>query len=364
MYLISNNYGIFARKHKRRNFQMGLFDKFSKKKADDETENTEQTAAENEAEKETEAEEADAAETEEKEPEAKAEAKEEAEAKAQPERKEPERKEMPAKAYPTPESSQRTRFTLVVENVFAVDGSVVCVGNLHGRISKGDSFFLIHPKYPAGILANADTLVVGEETPEFAENCRVAVKTSAVDDPKEVPKYTVLSNVAPQVRPDPSKPLENPFLVGLTCEYNRFVKDSEFTYTFMAGLLTARYITPADMQLEAPDENGRTAVKNSKISFKLLRNPNDPKTLALPIFTDMAALRLWKGALDGTPDGEKPKTLLMPFERCAEIGLKNSGVVINPFGPAPVLINNMNIQNTLNLGKQALAKQKELEEKK
>lgn len=337
---------------------MGLFDKFSKKKADD--------AEEKETKAVTETEEKDAA------------AEENIEAAAPAEEKQPEPENepetadekpaeneggMPAKTYPTPES-KRTRFTLVVENVFTVDEneSIAVVGNLHGRINKGDKFYLIHPKFPTGIVASAETLVVDKETPDFAENCRVAIKMTDIKDPAEIPKFSVVSNVAPQVRPDPSKPLENPFLVGLTCEYNRLVKDNEFTYTFMAGLLTSRYITPADMELEAPDAEGKTTVKNSKISFKLLRNPNDPNTLALPIFTDMAALRLWKGALDGTPEGEKPKTLLMPFERCAEIGLRNSGVVVNPFGPAPVLVSTTNIQNTLNLGKQAIAKHKELEE--
>ena len=247
-----------------------------------------------------------------------------------------------------------TRFTLVVENVFSVDEnvSIAAVGNLHGKINKGDRFYIIHPGFPAGITASAETLVVDQETPDSAEECRLAIKITDISDPKRIPKYSVISNIAPQVRADPSKPLENPYLVGLSMEYNRLVKDNEFTYAFMVALLTSRYVTPAEMQLEEPDENGKVQLKDAKISFRLLRNPANKEQLALPVFTDNSALRLWKGALEPNANGEKPKTVIFPFERCAEVGKQNGGIVVNPFGPAPVLISNQNIENTLKLGKQ------------
>lgn len=289
-----------------------------------------------------------------------------AEETAEPETKSDAADEAPAsdnKANPDSTVAGSTRFTLVVENVFTVDEneSIAAVGNLHGKITQGDKFWIIHPKFPNGIEAEADTLVVDKETPETAENCRVAIKLTAVTNPGDIPKYAVISNIAPQTQPDPSKPIENPFLIGLTCEYNRLVKDNEFTYTFMVALLTSRYVTPADMELEEPDtETGRVMLKGSKISFKLLRHPSDETQLVLPIFTDMAALRLWNNAFDNA-DGDKLKTVLMPFERCAEIGTKNGGIVVNPFGPAPVFIGNQNIENTIKLGRQALERQKTLE---
>lgn len=257
-----------------------------------------------------------------------------------------------------------TRFTLVAENIFTVDEgeSIAMAGNLHGKINKGDKFFLIHPKFPAGIIAEADILVVGEETPDTAENCRVAVKIKTNTAADFFPKYTVLSNIAPQVRVAPNVPLENPYLISMTMEYDRLVKDNEFTYSFMVALLTSRYITPVDMEFTEPYEDGKTHIKDSKVKFKLLHHPNDNDLLCMPVFTDTAALKLWKGILDPTPEGDRAKTMLLAFEQCADIGKKNGGIVINPFGPTAVFISKTNLENTLQLGKQAVAKQKEIEE--
>lgn len=259
-----------------------------------------------------------------------------------------------------------TRFTLVAENIFTVDEgeSIAMAGNLHGKINKGDKFFIVHPKFPAGILAEADTLVVGEETPDTAENCRVAVKIKTNTGADFFPKYTVLSNIAPQVRVTPNVPLENPYLIAMTMEYERLVKDNEFTYSFMAALLTSRYITPVDMELTEPDEAGKTQIKDSKVKFKLLRHPNNSDLLCMPVFTDTAALKLWKGILEPTPEGERAKTMLLAFEQCADIGKKNGGLVLNPFGPTAVYISNANLENTLQLGKIAVEKQREIEANK
>ena len=314
---------------------MGLFDKFSKKKDDDEEEKTEDLEAVNESAKEEE----------------------------KPEKPQ-ETADAAKKNEAAEEPAKPTRFTLVVENVFVVDEneSIAAVGNLHGKLNAGDKFWIIHPKFPQGILATAETLVVGEETPETAENCRLAIKMTEVTDPGDIPRFAVISNIQPQMQPERNTPVENPFLIGLTCEYNRLVKDNEFTYTFMVALLTARYITPADMQIDTPDpETGKVRLKDSKISFKLLHHPNDDKQLVLPIFTDMAALSLWKAALETDENGEKPKTVLMPFDRCADIGTKNGGLVVNPFGPAPVFVSNQNIENTLKMGQQAVERQKTLD---
>lgn len=343
---------------------MGLFDKFSKKKdaeneaAENETENVTEKAAEEIAEEKTE-------ETAESVSSEKSEQEESSETDGKEENAEAENKSASAEEAPKM-NNVPTRFTLLVENVFEVDEneSIAAVGNLHGRIYKGDKFYIIHPKFPQGIEAEADTLVVDKETPSFAQDCRVAIKITSITNPDDIPKYAVLSNVAPQVQTDPSKPLENPFLVGLSTEYNRLVQDNDFTYLFMIALLTSRYVTPADMDLAEPNAEGKALVKDSKIRFRLLRHPNAEKQLALPVFTDMSALRLWKGALEPGENGERPKTLLMPFERCADIGMKNDGLVVNPFGPVAVFVSKQNIVNTLSLGKQAVERQKAIEAQK
>ncbi len=271
----------------------------------------------------------------------------------------------PAENEPAAQEAARpTRYTFVVENVFEVDAneSIAAVGNIHGKINVGDTFFIIHPKFPEPLTAKADALVVGNETKDSAENCRLAIRITDITDPNVIPKYSVISNIEPQTAPEPNRPIENPLLVGLTCEYNHLVKENEFTYTFMVALLTSNYITPAEMQLDAPDRStGKVKLRDPKVSFRLLHHPNDQSLLVLPIFTDIAALGLWTSALKENEKGEKPKTVLMPFQRCADIGMKNSGVVVNPFGPFPVFVSNQNLQNTLMLRQQALKRKEEMD---
>lgn len=272
-----------------------------------------------------------------------------------------EKEETSEKAAESENTARPTRYTFLVENVFVVDEgeSIAAVGNLHGMINVGDEFFIIHPKFVRPLVAIADALVVEKEMKDSAQDCRLAIRITDITDPNEIPKYSVISNIEPQLAPQPNRPIENPLLVGLTCEYNRLVKENEFTYTFMVSLLTANYITPADMELEEPDPTtGKVKLKDPKVSFRLLHHPNDNNLLVLPLFTDIAALGLWTAIQRENENGEKPKTVLMPFERCADIGLKNGGVVINPFGPFPVFVSNQNLQNTLMLREQAIKRQR------
>lgn len=250
-----------------------------------------------------------------------------------------------------------TRYTLMVENTFAIEEnkSIACTGNLHGKIKKGDTFLFIHPKFPMGLEATVDALVVDNETKDEAENCRVAVMTSSVNDPAEIPKYTVISNVRPQPKPQPNVPVENPYLVGLTTEYSRLISDSEFAFSFMAALLTSMLITPAEVaQPKVSEETGKT---EQKISFKLLPHPDNKELHVLPLFTDVAAMHMWEGLFkDGKPI---MPTIALPFEKSSEVALANGGIVINPFGPVAVYVSNTNVQNTLNLKQQITKKQQE-----
>lgn len=262
----------------------------------------------------------------------------------------------------SPENTQRavSRFTLMIENSFTVDKdeSIACVGVLHGTIHKGDVFLILHPMYPAGIRATADALVVDGDTKDEATDCRVAVMTTAVQDPEKIMKFSVITNIIPTIKPEQGKPAENPFVIGLSMEYNRFVKDNDFTYTFMVALLTANLLTPAQVgQPTVSEETGKT---ETKVSFKLIKHPNDENLLVLPLFTDMIALRLWQPLFE---DKENPPTVLaLPFQRSAEIGLANGGIVLNPFGPNAVFVSNPNIESTKRLGAAALKRHQEQQE--
>ncbi len=342
---------------------MGLFDKFSKKKSEEETEDineevtetpTEQTNTEESktAAEETAAKEADAEDEKEESKEAPSEKEESADNVIQ----------FPKAAVPTDDNHPTTRITLLVENVFAIDEneSIACVGNLHGTINKGDHFYFVHPKFPAGIEAVADTLVVDKETPEYAFNCRLAIKTTSVTKPGDIPKYTVITNIRPQITFDPKIPVENPFLIGMTMEYNRLNSDNEFAYSFMVALLTSRTITPATVELnKIPAEGDKPERTEQKIAFPLIKHPNRDDLNVLPVFTDMQALSMWKNAPARVDNKQSVVPLI--FERSAEVALQNGGMVVNPFGPMAVFISKTNIENTLKLGRQAVERQKTLD---
>lgn len=238
------------------------------------------------------------------------------------------------------------RFTLVVEEAFEMkdDMGIVVGGNAHGKIKIHDKLYLVHPILPKSITVEISAIEAGPmNMVDEAENCRVGLRIDSLKKRDEVPRFSVLTNIAPQITEDPSKPLENPYLFGLTYEHERFVNDAAYFRIITFAIFSSRFLTPIKLDNE-PEKTGdgkAVVTAQTKIGFKLLKHPGNPELKVLPVFTDWAALKRWDKAFDGE---EKPKTLLMPFEQCADIGLKNGGFVINPVGPAPVYVANENIK--------------------
>jgi len=247
-------------------------------------------------------------------------------------------------------NSEARRFTLLVEEAFELkDGKGVVVGgNVHGRVNNHDSVYILHPLLGDPVKAEIDGI---EDNPmsmvETAENTKVGLRFPAVKRRNEIPRYSVITNIRPLSKPSKEDPnAESPFLLGLCCEYNRLIKEGSFQGIFTFAVFSSKYITPVklDVDKEKTTEDKAVIKKDSKISFKLIRKPDDENILALPVFTDYNELRKWKNAY---ADNDQPQNFFMTFEQCAEIGLKNGGFVINPFGEFPVFVSVDNIKHVI-----------------
>ncbi len=250
------------------------------------------------------------------------------------------------------EKPKTTRFTLVVDCIKELgdDKGVIVGGNLHGTVNVHDKIFILHPMFKEspvieidGIeLLEKDSLGQGEKV-EFASDKRVGLTISAIKEKNKAPKYSVVTNIIPQLTPHPKKPLDNPFLLGLTYEYPYLIKDRMFADLFTFTVFSTGYLTPVELDKQpVAAENGAMRIpQNSRVGFKLLSNPEQKEEKLLAVFTDFAALGRWKSLFE---DGKSPNSIILNFDKCAEIALQNGGYIINPFGPAPVYVSKHNIE--------------------
>ncbi len=252
----------------------------------------------------------------------------------------------------TSEKPQTTRFTLVIDCIKELDNNegVIVGGNLHGTINTGDKVFILHPMFKESKVISVDEIEllegesIGEgEKVDFVTDKRVGLKLSAVTEKEKAPKYSVVTNIIPQLAIHPTKPLDNPFLLGLTYEYHRLINDRMFADLFTFTVFSTGYLTPVELEKKPlATENGAMRIPpNTKVGFKLLTNPEDKDEKMLAVFTDFAALGRWKSLFEG---GKTPNSIVLNFDKCAEIGLAHSGYIINPFGPAPVFVAKNNIE--------------------
>lgn len=247
-------------------------------------------------------------------------------------------------------SAEPRRFTVLVEDAFQLKDNqgVVVGGNVHGTVNNHDKVYILHPILGDVFQAEIDGIEEGPMTMvETATDSRVGLKFTSVKERNQIPKYAVITNIRPLSKPSKEDPnAESPFLLGLCREYDRLIKEAAFQSIFTFAVFSSRYITPVKIEVDKNKSTEDKAVirKDSKISFKLIRKPDDEDILALPVFTDYYELRRWDQAYI---DNEQPQNFFMTFEQCAEIGLKNGGFVINPFSEDPVFVSKDNINHVL-----------------
>lgn len=242
------------------------------------------------------------------------------------------------------------RFTLLVEDAFQLkdDGGVVVGGNVRGTVNNHEKVYILHPILGDVVQAEIEGIEDGPmNMVESAKDTRVGLKFTSIKSRNEIPRYSVITNIRSLSKPSKDDPdAESPFLLGLCCEYNRLIKEGAFQHIFTFAVFSANYLTPVklDVDMSKTTENKAVLKQNSKISFKLIRKPDEEDILALPVFTDYYELKKWKNAYD---DNDQPQNFFMSFNQAADIGLKNGGFVINPFGDYPVFVSNENINHII-----------------
>lgn len=303
---------------------MGLFDKFKKKKVEEVDEIK-----------------VDAPETEE----AVEETIDETEAVAQEPEASNEDKE--AKEEATEETAEDAddeggRFTLLVEDAFQLEeeNGVVVVGNLHGKIKKGEKIYILFPNNRMMTSAVEELEIGPGRRVEEAEDDRVAVQIFDVKKKEHMPPFTIITNIVPNPDAQDGKELENPLLLGMSMEYPKYGQQVAYNNLLIYIMCHTKYVVPASMNADAAAP-GKAPV----IQFPSLAEPNGSGRYALPIFTDWNALSRWEGLMDA---GRPVQLLVMPFQDAVEV-CKGRGIVLNPFGPMVISLSSENIQQITNM---------------
>lgn len=293
---------------------MGLFDKFKKKKAEEVEETKVDVPEVEETVEETE------------------EVAQEAEASA-------EDTEVKEEAS---EDEEDRRFTLLVEDAFQLEeeNGVVVVGNLHGKVKKGDKIYILFPNNRMMASAVEELEVGPGRRVEVAEDDKVAIQIFDVKKKEHMPPFTIITNIVPNPDANEGKELENPLLLGMSMEYPKYGQQVAYNNLLIYIMCHTKYVVPASINADAAAP-GKAPV----IQFPSLAEPNGSGRYALPVFTDWNALSRWEGLLDA----ERPVQLLvMSFQDAVEV-CKGRGIVLNPFGPMVISLSSENIQQIVNM---------------
>lgn len=252
-----------------------------------------------------------------------------------------------AKEAATEETAEDTddeggRFTLLVEDAFQLEeeNGVVVVGNLHGKIKKGEKIYILFPNNRMMTSAVEELEIGPGRRVEEAEDDRVAVQIFDVKKKEHMPPFTIITNIVPNPDTQDGKELENPLLLGMSMEYPKYGQQVAYNNLLIYIMCHTKYVVPASMNADAAAP-GKAPV----IQFPSLAEPNGSGRYALPIFTDWNALSRWEGLMDA---GRPVQLLVMPFQDAVEV-CKGRGIVLNPFGPMVISLSSENIQQITNM---------------
>lgn len=235
-------------------------------------------------------------------------------------------------------ANEGRRFTLLVEDAKQLEEEqgIQVAGNLYGNIQLGDLVYFILPNNMI-MYSRIDGIEIGAgQNANKAENQRVVLLFEDIKDINCVPKYTVLTSIHPQDRAEESSAVENPHLLGLSRDYHRLVKDPNYFNVFIYVLCHAYFLVPVKTNGESED---------AQIQFPALRDPVEETKSIFPVFTDWYAVAGWQQIFE---DGKPPKAVILRFPDVVNI-CKGNGVMLNPFGPTAVMLQDKLIEEIVNL---------------
>ncbi len=165
-------------------------------------------------------------------------------------------------------NDENRRFVMMVEEAFPAkdNDGIVTVGMMRGTIKNGDAVYLLEPGDRI-CMVNVIGLAVqdgGQMKPvEEAANRVTGVKIYDIAGREKVAKYAVLTSVKPQLdRGDPAS-IENPYVLGLSFGYRKFIRNTDFFDIFISELLMSNVLVPVlrgkdgDAVLSRFDQSGR-----------------------------------------------------------------------------------------------------------
>lgn len=233
-------------------------------------------------------------------------------------------------------------FTIMVENAYQLedDNGVVIVGNLHGKIKKGDKIYVLFPNNRM-ITSTAEEIEIGPgRRVTEAENDKVALQIFEVKKKELMPPFTIITNIVPNPDAQNAKEITNPMLLGMSMEYHNHGPELDYNNVLIYMLCHTRYVVPARLSNENPAPG-----KVPQMQFPSLLDPSDTSRHVLPVFTDWSALSRWNGIFD---EAHPEQAAILNFQEAVKV-CQGRGIVINPFGPMVISVTAEHIQQIINL---------------
>ena len=240
------------------------------------------------------------------------------------------------------EADEDRRFTLMVENAFQLEdeNGVVVVGNLHGKIKKGDKIYLLFPNNRM-LTSVAEEIEIGPgRRVTEAEDDKIALQIFEIKEKEHMPPFTIITNIVPNPDSQVGKEIENPLLLGMSMEYPTRGKEAAYNNMLVYILCHTKYVVPAGINTSVAAPG-----KGPQIQFPSIVDPSDTSRHVLPVFTDWNALSRWEGIFD---ENHPEHSVVMSFQDAVSV-CQGRGIVINPFGPMVISVSAENIQQIVNL---------------
>ena len=233
---------------------------------------------------------------------------------------------------------ERYPFTLLVGKVDRKDnGDIEVQGNVRGQVLRDEKVFVISPDHTV----TATVKVIENHsgiTTHVAQNEVAILTLSDVENPDAVLGMSVVTNIPVQQTPDPSKPLENPYLLGVLGEFEGCNQIPEYFNLLMYLVIHSTYIVPINLQGEKEDHgDGRITLKQgATVGFHWLDFQNKP---VMPVFTDVRAFNMWEEYLksevvNGAPEPNGESFVMSFFDLMGILkDMPDAGITINTRGP-------------------------------
>lgn len=234
------------------------------------------------------------------------------------------------------------RYAMMAEEILQFKKTeAVLTGQLRGRIAIGYPVLII---FPAKGMQQARVTRIETAPGVTAAETGDGRCSITIENPgglRDIDKYSVMTDILPESRPKSGRPIENPYLLGLTGSFKSFVKDSRFMGSFIFALVHANFLLPISVDESAVEESrqsGDHGIPGTRVRLHFVADPKKPDTKTLPIFTDAAAMHKWKQVFEGA---EKPRIMLMRFPDAVRVARREfNGLLLNAFGTDAIFLSN------------------------